>query len=185
MKALTWIALLRGINLTGHRAVRMAELRALFEELGYEQPRTLLQSGNVVFRSRERDAAKLARRLETETEKRLGVRTRYLLRSAAEWQAIVAANPFPDAARTDPARYLVMALTGPAEDAAVEALRRANPGKERIKAIGRELYVVYPDGVGVSKLNAYLVDRHLGCVSTARNWNTVLKLAALCAEGEA
>jgi uncharacterized protein (DUF1697 family) len=185
MRSTTWIALLRGINLTGHRTVRMAELRALFEELGYEEPRTLLQSGNVVFRSRVSDAGKLARRLETETEKRLGVRTRYVLRSAAEWEAIVAANPFPEAARTLPARYLVMALTAAPEAAAVEALRRANPGKEKMKAIGRELFVVYPDGVGVSKLNAYLVDRHLGCVSTARNWNTVLKLAALSAEGAA
>ena len=175
----TWIALLRGVNLGPSRRLLMSDLTGVFRALGYGDAKTLLQSGNVVFRAAEKSAAKLERRLEAETEKRLGLTTTYLLRSAAEWAAIVAANPFPKEAAADPARTVLVALQAPPAAAAVAALARANPGREKLRAMGRELYVYYPDGQGESKLTAPLIDRHLGGVATARNWNTVLKLARL------
>ena len=174
----TWIALLRGINL-GKRRLAMADLTAAFVALGFRDAKTLLQSGNVVFTSPERSAEKLELLLAAETAKRLGIETTYLLRTAAEWAAIVKANPFPREAADDPGRFVLLALQKPPTAAQVAALAKANPGREKMKAAGRELYAYYPDGQADSKLTAVLIDRHLGGVSTGRNWNTVLKLARL------
>jgi uncharacterized protein (DUF1697 family) len=89
------------------------------------------------------------------------------------------ANPFPEEAKRDPGRLIAMCLKGkPALDA-VDALRSAISGPERVQVIGRELYIVYPDGMGQSRLTTALIDRTLGVRGTARNWNTVLKLGAL------
>jgi uncharacterized protein (DUF1697 family) len=182
-KATTWVALLRGVNVGGNRKLPMADLAAMFAKLGFEGAKTLLQSGNVVFRAGESDAGKLARRLEAESAKHLGLSTTYLLRTAEEWAAIVAANPLRAEAKADPSRTVLLALQKVPAVAALSALARANPGKEKICAVGRELYVHYPQGQADSKLTANLIDRHLGGVCTGRNWNTVRKIARLAGVG--
>ena len=175
----TWIALVRGINVGSHNRVAMQDLRRMCERLGLEEVKTLLNSGNVVFRSGERDAARLERLLEQETEKRLGVKPAYFLRTADEWAKVVMRNPFPDAAARDPGHLLAVLMRRPPRREAVAALRAAIPGRELVEVRGREAYFVYPDGIGRSKLTAALVEKHLGGAGTARNWNTVLKLLAL------
>jgi uncharacterized protein (DUF1697 family) len=175
----TWLALLRGINVGGRRQVAMADLRGLLTALGFADARSLLQSGNLLFRSRPRAAAGLERLLEDEGRKRLGLETDFLVRSAEEWRAIVARNPFPEEARRDPAHLLVMFLKDPPGDAKVRALREALRGREVRGANGREAYIVYPDGVGRSRLTHTLIEKRLGTRGTARNWNTVLKLEAM------
>ena len=111
--------------------------------------------------------------------KRLKVQCDYLVRTAQEWRAIIAGNPFPDEAQSDPGHLVVMCLkTAPAK-AAVQDLAAAIRGRELIRAVGRELYLVYPAGIGLSKLTGALIERKLNTRGTARNWNTVLKLAAL------
>jgi uncharacterized protein (DUF1697 family) len=175
------IALLRGINVGGRNLAAMAELRAMLTALGFGPVRSLLQSGNLVFDGPGPGGARLERLLERHAEQRLGLRADFLVRTADEWRAIVAANPFPREAARDPAHLLVMALKTPPAAGGVGALREAIAGRERIAAHGRELYVVYPDGVGRSPLTGALIERKLGVRGTARNWNTVLKLAALAA----
>lgn len=171
-------ALLRGVNMGGHKPVAMAALRAWAEKLGLRDARTLLQSGNLVFRGGAKRGAALEAVLEAAAIRGLGLETTFHVRTAEELQAIVARNPFPDAAQRDPARLVVVFLkTAPAADA-VAALVAANPGREQVRADGRQLYVVYPDGQGTSKLPA-LIDRTLKARGTARNWNTVTKLAAM------
>src|SRR5574341_1527206 len=98
----TYIALLRGINVGGHKLVAMADLRDLLTRLGFADARSLLQSGNLVFRSEKRTAAQLERLLQAEVEKRLRLRTEFFVRTAAEWKALVARNPFREAAERDP-----------------------------------------------------------------------------------
>jgi uncharacterized protein (DUF1697 family) len=110
----------------------------------------------------------------------LGLKTEVMVRSAAEWSAIVAANPFPDEAVSDPSHLLVVVMKREPFAEGVKALQ-AHPGPERIQARGRALYIVYPEGIGRSKLNAASGWKKLGCQGTGRNWNTVLKLAALVA----
>lgn len=176
------IALLRGINVGGNKMVAMADLRALVASLGFSDVRTLLQSGNVVFRSQGKAAARLETLLETEVEKRFGLETSFIVRTAAEWDDAIAKNPFPAEAESDPARLVVMFLKAAPDAAAVKALQAAIKGRETVRADGRQAYLVYPDGQGSSKLTINVIEKHLGSRGTARNWNTVRKLAALGSE---
>jgi uncharacterized protein (DUF1697 family) len=175
----TYVALLRGVNLAGHNRIAMKDLRRLCEGLGLASVSTLLNSGNVVFRSASASAARLEARLERETRKRLRVAPAYFLRTAAEWASLVERNPFPAEASRDPGHLVVSLMREAPPPSALRALRAAIVGRERVELSGREAYFVYPDGYGRSKLTPALIEKHLGGPGTARNWNTVLKLLAL------
>jgi uncharacterized protein (DUF1697 family) len=171
-----YIALLRGINVGGHKMVGMADLRNLLADLRFDDGRSLLQSGNLVFRSSKRKPAQLERMLETEAAKRLGVETDFFVRTGDEWTEIIAANPFPKEAERDPARLVVMLLKAAPDPRDVRALQAAITGREVVRASGRQAYIVYPDGQGTSRLTNTLIEKKLGTRGTARNWNTVTKL---------
>lgn len=179
MPTTTSIALLRAVNLGPHNKVAMADLREMLAGLGMEDPRTLLQSGNLVFRSDASETAELERLLEAEAKARLGLDTDVFVRTADRWRAVIDANPFPDEAESDPAHLLVFALKEAPDQAAVAALQEAIRGREEARAEGRHAYVVYPDGIGRSRLTNAIIEKHLGTRGTGRNWNTVLKLQAL------
>jgi uncharacterized protein (DUF1697 family) len=176
---ITQIGLLRGINVGGHKQIAMSDLRDLVTELGLFDVRSLLQSGNLVFRSNSRTGAQLERLLEAETQKRLSLQIDFFVRSAEEWSEIIARNPFPKEAEQDPSHLLVMFLKDAPDAKAVESLRAAIKGPEVVRAEGRHLYIVYPAGIGRSRLTGNLIEAKLGTRGTGRNWNTVLKLAAL------
>ncbi len=182
MGATTWIVLLRGINVGGHKKVAMAELRAFAEELGFGEVRTLLQSGNLVFRSDGRiAAAALEKRLETEAARRLGLGTDFLARDAGEWTEVMSGNPFHEMAESDPSHLVVMLLKRAPDADAVKALRAVVRGPEVIFVEGRQAYVTYPAGIGDSRLTNAVIEKHLGTRGTARNWNTVVKLGEMAA----
>lgn len=173
-----YAALLRGINVGGHKTVSMTELRELAAALGLDDPRTLLQSGNLVFGSKVKPD-KLESLLETETKKRLGVETRYFVRSSADWQSAVDANPFPDAAKHDPSHLVVLFLRDAPTPTSVKALQSAIVGRETVRAVGKHAYALYPDGQGESKLTLPMIEKALGTTGTGRNWNTVMKITGL------
>ena len=175
------IALLRAVNVGGRKLVAMADLRAMMADLGFGQARSLLQSGNLVFEAGRHGGAELEARLEVATLKRFDLATDYLVRTSDEWARIVASNPFPDMARDDPARLMVMPLKTPPAADRIAALRATVMGREHFRAAGRELYITYPDGIGDSKLTHAVIERRLAVRGTARNWNTTLKLAAMAA----
>jgi uncharacterized protein (DUF1697 family) len=173
-----YIALLRAVNVGGKTKIGMADLRTLLAGLGLAEPRSLLQSGNLLFRSEGRAAAELENLLSAETEKRLGLKTDFFVRTAAEWDAVVAGNPFPGEAKSDPGHLVVMALKAAPDAAAVAALQASIVGRETVRAVGRQAYLVYPDGIGESKLTIQRIEKQLGTRGTGRNWNTTLKLQA-------
>jgi uncharacterized protein (DUF1697 family) len=173
------IGLLRAINVGGNNLIPMADLRELLEEVGFAGARTILQSGNVVFEAGKRKADALEALLETHTKRRFGADVDWIVRTADEWDAMIDANPLPEEAAQDPSHCLVHCLKRTPTATQVKALVSAIPGREIVRAKGRHLYIVYPDGIGKSKLNMTLIERKLGCSGTARNWNTVLKLQAL------
>ncbi len=175
----TYIALLRGVNVGGHKKIPMAELRSFAADLGLADPRTLLQSGNLVFGSSDGDASALERTLEEEAAGRLGLTTTFFVRPEAEWRTVVDANPFHDAARDDPGHLLVLFLRDPPRREAMEALRAGIRGREVVRASDRQVYAVYPDGVGRSRLTNAVIERALGGPCTGRNWNTVSKLLGM------
>jgi uncharacterized protein (DUF1697 family) len=174
-----YAALLRGINVGGNKKVPMADLRAMTARLGLDDPRTLLQSGNLVFSAKTQPMARLEALLEDATKKHIGVECSYLLRSAVEWKEIIAANPFPKQATSDPSHLAVTFCRDAPSAAALKALRAEARGEEDFKALGRELFGWYPAGMGTSKLALALSKNRLGTICTARNWNTVMKIAAL------
>ena len=176
-----YVALLRGINVGGNKKIAMAELRPMVESLGFADARTLLQSGNLLFTAKAQPMEKLERTLESATEKNLGVQCSYLVRDASEWEAIIAANPFPKMAASDPSHFALTVCRERPDTGALKALRAEMRGAEDFRVVGRELYVCYPDGMGESKLALALSRNRLGTICTARNWNTVLKIAAALA----
>jgi uncharacterized protein (DUF1697 family) len=172
------IALLRAINVAGYGVVGMAALRAFFADLGFEGARTLLQSGNVVFRGSHPGGAALERLLESEAEKRLGLRTAFFVRTGSEWDRLIEENAFPSQAKDDPSHLVAMCLKAAPDESAVTALQATIQGPELVRAGRRHIYITYPAGIGKSRLTAAVIEKALGTSGTGRNWNTALKLAA-------
>jgi uncharacterized protein (DUF1697 family) len=157
----------------------MADLRRFVEDLGFGRVQTLLQSGNVVFDGGRRSGEVLERLLEDASAERLGLRTDYLVRDSAGLQAIVDLNPYPREAERDPGHLVVVFMKTPPSPRDVHALQASISGPEVVRAAGRELYAVYPSGIGRSKLTTQLIESKLRSRGTGRNWNTVLKLRQL------
>jgi uncharacterized protein (DUF1697 family) len=173
------IGLLRAVNVAGRNKVGMADLRECLVGLGMRDVRSLLQSGNVVFRSDIAVTARVERVLEEAAAQQLGLTTDFLVRTSKDWRALVADNPFREEARRDPSHLLVMCLKSTPEPEKVSALRKAIKGRETIRSKGRQVYIVYPDGIGRSPLTTKLIETALGTRGTGRNWNTVLQLDAM------
>ena len=167
----------------GHKQIAMSDLRALAADLGLGDAQTLLQSGNLIFASAERAPA-LALLLEQGLAKRLDLKTTVLVRSAPQWNKIVAGNPFTEEARRDPSHLALMLLRDKPSAAGIAALKGCIAGREHFEARGRELYAFFPDGFARTKFSTALIDRRLSTVVTARNWNTVLKIAGALGQPE-
>ncbi len=180
----SWIALLRGVNVTGRNMISMELLRDICASLKLRNPRTYIQSGNVVFRSPETHPAKLAARLETAIEKRCGFRPSVMLRTAAEMRDVVARNPYTGRENIHPGKFVVFFMATPPHPEVSNKVMAINVGSEEIQVDGRELYIYFPDGQGKSKLPPVL-ERTLKMPATARNWNTVNKLLAMAEETSA
>ncbi len=170
-----YVALLRGINLGRARQVDMPRLTTMLTDRGYEAVRTHLRSGNVVLDSALPETD-LAADLSAAIEQEFGFDVPVVVRTGAELAAVVAGDPFATVA-TDPARYLVTFLSQPPPPASVDALPPAEGGEYLVR--GRELYLWLPDGIQHTPLASWKWDRLLGVPGTARNWNTVRRLAEL------
>ncbi len=168
----TYIALLRAVNVGGTGKLPMAELKAMCERLGYADVRTYIASGNVLFQSAG-PVAKVKAALEEALRAYAGKPVGVMVRTPTEMAAVLAANPFPDAA---PNRTMVIFLDGAP---AANALETVTGLKNEELALGvREIYVHYGDGIGDSKLKIAAATP-----GTARNMNTVAKLVELAGVG--
>jgi uncharacterized protein (DUF1697 family) len=170
------ICLLRGVNVGGHNKIRMEDLRDLCASCKLQDAWTYVQSGNVVFRSRETDLPRLARRLEDATERGVGFRPDVVLRTADEMRNAIARNPFAGRIGIEPNKLHVVFLPTDPGDEARARVRAIKTNPEEVHIDGRELYIYYPDGAGRSKLNNAVIERALKIPATARNWNTVTRL---------
>lgn len=166
----TRVALLRAVNVGGTGKLPMAELGAICAAAGYRNIQTVGASGNVLFETGDAPAkiqAELERRLRGHAGKPVGV----LVRTAEEMAAVLAANPFPEA---DPSRTMALFLDGPPPADTLQHLKGL--ANEQVRLGASEIYIHYPDGSGRSKLAIPAAK-----TGTARNMNTVAKLAALAA----
>jgi len=173
-----FIGLLRGINVGGHNKIPMAELRALCTEIGWDEVRTYIQSGNIVFAANG-STKSLENALEQSIERRFGLRISVVVRRANDWSAYVERNPFPDAARKEPKLLaLGLAKVTPNSSALNDLQERAANG-EQLAQTRDVLWIHFPNGIARSKLTPDLMARLVGSPVTLRNWRTVLKLKEL------
>jgi uncharacterized protein (DUF1697 family) len=169
-----FIALFSGINVGGNRIVKMAELRAFFEELGFSDVATYVQSGNVVFRSAPGDAAMLANQLEAAFEKKWEFHSRIMVRDANWFEQLVEQNPYPEIAG-EPTKLHAYVLGREPTEEEIARLSEKCTGPEQFQIEGDVLYLHAPDGLGKSVF-AGLIPRTLKVAGTARNWRSVLAL---------
>jgi uncharacterized protein (DUF1697 family) len=172
-----YIALIRGINVGGSHLLPMKDLKLLFEQHGCAEVQTYIQSGNVVFRSTDANADRLAKRLTAAVAKARGFEPRLLVLTRRELERASAGNPFPEA-DDNPASVHLFFLAEPATAADLKSMNALKTASERFALKGRVLYLHTPDGVGRSKLAAR-AERLLGVDATARNWRTVTTLLEL------
>jgi uncharacterized protein (DUF1697 family) len=170
------ISMLRGINLASHHRVKMDALRALYELLELEDPKTLLQSGNVVFKTRERNLVRIAKKIEDGIERTFGFHSDVILRTTSEVQEAIAKNPFTPQAKDEPSRLLVTFLVSEPSPEARASVLKIKCEPEELRISGRELYIYFPHGMARPKLSIPVIERALKTSGTGRNWNTVMKL---------
>lgn len=176
----TYAALLRGINVGGHKKVPMADLRALLEGLGHGGVRTYLQSGNAVFTADHGDEESLAAEVRAAVEERFGFAVDVIVRDSAYLKAVADACPFP-AADLQPKQLHVTYFSAPVTEERFASLRQPDLLPEEFRLGDRVLYLYAPDGLGRSKLAEQLARPALtkGVVATTRNWNTVTQLVEM------
>ena len=169
-----FVSFLRGVNVGGHGKLNMAALKEAYAALGLHDVQTLLQSGNVLFRSNLRDRDALGKRIMQEIARRFDLEIDVIVRTLADVRMIVERGPASP--RLDPRKLHVMFLDGVPDASHQAALAQAHKGPEMLEVRGPEIYLYYPDGVGRSKLSGAFIERKLDVAGTARNWNTLEKI---------
>ena len=171
------LALLRGINVGGKNKLPMRTLVQIFEELGGKNIRTLIQSGNVVFDASPRLIDTLAAKVSSRIRKDLGLSVPVQLRNARELRKALRSHPL--AAGADEGALAVAFLSDKPTAAQVRLLDPDRSPGDHFRVVGREIYLLLPNGAARSKLTNAYFDRTLETVSTARNWRTCQKLLGM------
>jgi uncharacterized protein (DUF1697 family) len=176
----TYVAMLRGINVSGRNKLAMEDLRALVTSVGGTRVRTYIQSGNAVFDSR-RSPSSLVGLLQDELVTTLGSAVPVLVRTKEEFVLVTDTNPFVRGGEDVASLHVTFLGAAPGLDAVVAAGKR-RPDDDEFQVVGREVYLVCPHGYGTTKLTNAFFEKKLGSPATTRNWKTVLKLAAMTQE---
>ena len=179
------ICMLRGVNLGAHNRIKMEALRALCESLKLRDAQTYVQSGNLLFRTGEKDAAKLQKRIADAIEKKFGFRCDVITRTTAELKEAIARNPFGKRRGIEPNKLLVTFLAEDPGQEAREKVRALHTDPEEVRIDGREMYIYYPNGMARPKVSGATLERILKVSGTGRNWNSVTKMLEMAEKMEA
>ena len=179
------VSMLRGVNVGSHNKVNMGELRALYESLGLQDPQSYVQSGNVVFRTKERNFTALAKRIEKAIERNFGFHSDVIVRTPSELRDVIARNPFGKRRAIHPGKLLVTFLASDPSAEARDLVLKMKTDPEELHIDGREVYIYFPNGMGRSKLSWPTIGKTLGTSGTGRNWNSVTKLLEIAEKLEA
>jgi len=171
----TYFALLRGINVGGNNMIKMAELKQMFEALGYERVKTYINSGNVIFES-SNHVSMLEQQIEKEISKVFGFNIAVILRTAAELSSIMDNCPFKaDELTEGQSIHLTLLKEAPSQEQ-IEKLPVVDQGNDEYYIDGKEIYVLYRNSMLDSKLSKKFQNL---LPATARNWKTIMKLDAM------
>ncbi len=173
---ITYIAMLRGINVGRGKAVKMQRLRTSFTALGFGEIKTYVQSGNVVFQSKRKSPAELTRTIEAKIQRDFGFTVPVLIKTSKELAQIVRDNPLLRVKGIDVSKLHVTFLSDAPPKTAAKALEDLATTRERFRILNREIYLYCPDGYGKSKLTNNTIEKEFSLVATTRNWRTVSAL---------
>lgn len=179
------VSMLRGVNLGSHNRIKMDALRALYTSLKLQDPRTYVQSGNVIFKTKEKNSPQLAKKIQSAIEKKFGCSPEVILRTTDELRKAIEATPFGDRPNLEPSKILVSFLDAAPPREAAGAFDKFKDYPEEVHLKGRELYIYFPNGAGKTKLPWSSVERLLKVTGTARNWNSVTNMLKMAEELEA
>jgi uncharacterized protein (DUF1697 family) len=171
-----YISMLRGLNVAGHNLLKMAELRELFEKLGFKQCQTYIQSGNVIFKAGRSSTAGLSRKIEAKIAERFGFQPSVITRTAEEMAGVIERNPFVKMKGIDVTKLHVTFLSAEPSGEGLKALEPLAIPPDAFRSSGCAIYLYCPNGYGVTKLGNNMLERRLKVTATTRNWNTVNKL---------
>lgn len=171
-----YISMLRGINVSGQKLIKMDALKNLYESLGFEEVNTYVQSGNVVFKSGERDTAFLARDLAAKIKEVFAFDVDVIVKTMDEYQSIVDQNPLVNDSDKDLSSMYVTFLSSIPEKVDLKALESKRQGDEVVEFFNEVIYLYCPGGYGKTKLTNNFFESKLKVVATTRNWKTVSAL---------
>ncbi len=177
-----YISLLRGINVGGSKLVSMDILCDLYSSLDFSPVRTYLQSGNVIFSSKLTDRALLTSQIETRIEQLCGFHVTVFIRNDADFERILAGNPFPDQGKRDPGRLHVSFLYHAPVETAWKKLDLPSDIPDKLARGDQAIYLYFPNGSAKSRISTSYLERVLGVPITDRNWNTVNALYRMALE---
>ncbi|MBI9035969.1 MAG: DUF1697 domain-containing protein [Bacteroidales bacterium] len=171
----TYISLLRGINVGGHRKIKMADLRKHYESLSFQNVRSYIQSGNLVFQSEESDQRKIENLISDKIKEVYGYDVPVIIRTKQEWNRVVSTNPFLD--KIDDINFLsVSFLSDIPEKSILEVIVAQNTDGDRIMSSGKEFYAYTNNGFRNTRFTNTFMEKKFKLNITTRNWKTILKL---------
>jgi uncharacterized protein (DUF1697 family) len=173
----TYISMLRGINVGGHKKILMADLRALYKKLKFSNIESYIQSGNVVFDTESKTTpSELAQMIEQAITKKYGFDVPVIIRTPEEIEHVISSNPYRDELETDIKRvYVSFLATNPAA-ANLEKLKAFDFAPDQYHVEGQDIFLCYGDRASNSKMTNNFFENKLKVAATSRNWRTVNKL---------
>jgi len=174
-----YIALLRGINVSGQKLIRMELLRSVMNEIGLKDVTTYIQSGNVLFSYPETEVGILADMISDAIRTHFGFEVQIIIATPEMLENAIADNPFANRTPDDSTQPYVGFFSKVPSAESVAALKSSDFGSDEFCILGDRIYIWYGDSAGKSKLSNALIERKLGVISTVRNWKTVKKMLAL------
>jgi uncharacterized protein (DUF1697 family) len=172
-----YLCLLRGINVSGQKLIKMTELQDMFENMGYTQVSYYIQSGNMVLSSGNSDLREMKLAIQKHILRRFGFDVSVFVYDEAMWFHIVSANPFAEAPYGDLSFMYVTLAEHPLSSEKQETLLQKCTAGEKFMIDGATLYLYYPNGYGKSKLSNNVIEAVFKTTTTTRNWKTTLELA--------
>lgn len=180
----TYIAILRGINVSGQKLIKMAALKKMGEKLNFENIQTYLQSGNLIFSAKENDPKQLEKIITTEIEKEFGFEVPVIVLNLKTLERIIENNPFPKDPQKEMALVHVTFLSEPSVALNEEKIFEKKKTNEEIVFSSNAVYLYCPDGYGKTKLHNNFLEKQLQVKATTRNWKTTINLQNIASEIE-
>lgn len=175
----TYIAILRGINVSGHKMIKMEALRKMFEELNFKSVKTYIQSGNVVFQSKEINSDKIEKKIAKKIKEEFSIEVPVMVKELDELKTVLKNNPFVNKRKENITKLHITFLNREPEKAAIDKIKEGQYIPDEFILAGKTVYLFCPNGYGNTKLNNNFFENKLKVVATTRNWKTVNELVLM------